>query len=125
MIAKNVWQRAAHQAVTAKLGTPAPRKVSQVKQAKNKAGGKQKGLGGGSDSGKSVSDIVRKDGKEYFNGVDITDKSRTFSFKEFRKIKPIFKDYLEPHRTPRQTNVSAVTKEKASNGNKFGTNQYE
>lgn len=107
---------------TAPQGTPAARKVSQVTQAKKK----QKEKSGGA-SGTTVADIVRKDGKEFFNGVDITDRGRTFSAKEFRKIGPIFKEYILPNRPPptKTSTVSAVEKQKKSNGDKFGTNQYE
>lgn len=122
MVSKHVWQRSAHQANV--TGTTAARRVSQVKEAKARHGGKGKGGQGG--GGKSK-EIEHKGDKEFYDGVDITDPTRKFSNQEFKKIRPIFKDHILPHRPPRnhQANVSAVEKQKQSNGNKFGTNQYD
>lgn len=99
-------------------------KVCQV-QAKRSASGKGKG-GKGNKQAKNDLEIESKDGKDYYDGVDITDRSRTLSFKEFKKIRLIFKEHLEPHRSKDQNaRVSAVGQQKQFNRNKFGTNQYE
>jgi hypothetical protein len=122
MVSK-VFNSAAHQSHMA--GVPAARRVSQVKEAKARAKGK--GGGGGHNGGGKLKDIVIKDGKEYYDGVDITDPNRRFSNKEFRKLRPIFRDHILPHRPPKEhtSNVSAVEQKKTSNGSKFGTNQYD
>ena len=124
MVSK-IWQKTAHQANMG--GTPgAARKVSQVKQAKAQQGGARGGKSGqgGSGGGKSK-DTVTKDGKKFFDGVDVTDVDRTFTHKEWKKIKPIMHEYIFPNRAPQEANVSALEKKKNSNGNKFGTNQYD
>ena len=123
MVAR-VWQSSAYKAQNS--NSPSGRKVAQVKATPAKAGGRGKGKGGGGNND-STHEIVRKDGKVFYKEVDVTDCDRRFTNKEFRIIQPILKSYIIPNRPPKESNVSAVQqqKKKSSNGNKFGTNQYD